>query len=38
MRDILVGSLPYVAVLALGIVLLALFPGIVLWLPNQMLG
>ncbi len=38
MRDILVGSLPYVAVLAFGIVLLALFPGIVLWLPGQMLG
>jgi tripartite ATP-independent transporter DctM subunit len=37
-RDILVGALPYVAVLALGIVLLVLFPGLVLWLPNQMLG
>ncbi len=37
-RDILVGSLPYVAVLALGIVLLVLFPDLVLWLPNRMFG
>jgi C4-dicarboxylate transporter, DctM subunit len=37
-RDILLGSLPYVAVLAIGIVILCLFPGIVTWLPNQMLG
>ena len=32
------GSLPYVAVLALGILILALFPGLVTWLPNQTLG
>jgi tripartite ATP-independent transporter DctM subunit len=38
LRDILVGSIPYVGVLALGIVVLALFPGLVTWLPNQMLG
>ena len=38
LRDILVGSLPYVAVLALGILILALFPGLVTWLPNQTLG
>jgi tripartite ATP-independent transporter DctM subunit len=38
MRDILTGSLPYVAVLAVGILILALFPGLVTWLPNQMLG
>ena len=38
LRDILTGSLPYVGVLALGIVVLALFPGLVTWLPNQMLG
>ena len=38
LRDILAGSLPYVAVLALGIVVLALFPGLVTWLPNQTLG
>jgi C4-dicarboxylate transporter, DctM subunit len=38
LRDILAGSLPYVAVLALGIIILALFPGLVTWLPNQTLG
>ncbi len=38
LRDILVGSLPYVGVLALGIIILALFPGLVTWLPSQMLG
>jgi tripartite ATP-independent transporter DctM subunit len=38
LRDILAGSLPYVAVLALGILILALFPGLVTWLPNQTLG
>jgi tripartite ATP-independent transporter DctM subunit len=37
-KDILFGSLPYVAVLALGIVILCLFPGIVTWLPSRMLG
>jgi C4-dicarboxylate transporter, DctM subunit len=38
LRDILAGSLPYVGILALGIVILALFPGLVTWLPNQTLG
>jgi C4-dicarboxylate transporter, DctM subunit len=38
LRDILAGSLPYVGVLAIGILILALFPGMVTWLPNQMLG
>ena len=38
LRDILVGSPPYVGVLALGIIILALFPGLVTWLPNQALG
>ena len=38
MRDILAGSLPYVTVLGLGILILALFPGLVTWLPNQTLG
>jgi C4-dicarboxylate transporter DctM subunit len=38
LRDILAGSLPYVGVLALGILVLALFPGLVTWLPNQTLG
>jgi C4-dicarboxylate transporter, DctM subunit len=38
LRDILAGSLPYVAVLALGIIILALSPGLVTWLPNQTMG
>jgi C4-dicarboxylate transporter, DctM subunit len=38
LRDILAGSLPYVGVLAIGIIILALFPGLVTWLPNQTLG
>ena len=38
LRDILVGALPYVGVLAFGILILALFPGMVTWLPNQVLG
>jgi TRAP-type C4-dicarboxylate transport system permease large subunit len=37
-RDILMGSLPYVGVLALGIILLIFFPDLVLWLPNRMFG
>jgi C4-dicarboxylate transporter, DctM subunit len=37
-RDILVGSIPYLGVLALGIVLLIFFPDLVLWLPNRMFG
>lgn len=36
LRDILRGTLPYVGVLALGIVLLVVFPGVVTWLPGQM--
>jgi tripartite ATP-independent transporter DctM subunit len=38
LRDILVGALPYVAVLAVGILILAIVPGLVTWLPNQVLG
>jgi C4-dicarboxylate transporter, DctM subunit len=38
LRAILAGSLPYVVVLAVGIIILALFPGLVTWLPNQTLG
>lgn len=37
-RDILMGSMPYVGVLALGIILLVFFPDLVLWLPNRMFG
>ncbi|HSL00716.1 MAG TPA: TRAP transporter large permease [Rubrobacteraceae bacterium] len=38
LRDILIGSLPYVGVLAFGILILALFPGVVTWLPNYLMG
>lgn len=38
LKDVLAGSLPYVAVLAVGIVLLVFFPDIVTWLPDQMHG
>jgi len=38
LRDILAGALPYVAVLAGGILILALFPSLVTWLPNRILG
>ncbi|MDI7862684.1 TRAP transporter large permease [Rhizobiaceae bacterium n13] len=37
-RDILWGSLPYVLVMFLAIVILCIFPGIATWLPNHMLG
>lgn len=33
-RDILLGSLPYVGVLALAIFIMSLFPDMVTWLPN----
>ncbi|MQA62512.1 MAG: TRAP transporter large permease subunit [Actinophytocola sp.] len=38
LREILRGTLPYVGVLAFGIVLLIFVPGVVTWLPNQMFG
>jgi tripartite ATP-independent transporter DctM subunit len=38
LRDILVGALPYVGVLAFGILILALFPGVVTWLPTYLMG
>jgi len=37
-RDILIGSLPYVLVMFLAILILCIFPGIATWLPDQMLG
>jgi len=37
-RDILIGSLPYVLVMLLAILILCVFPGIATWLPDQMLG
>ena len=38
LRDILSGAMPYVAVLGVGIAVLAIFPGLVTWLPGQVLG
>jgi C4-dicarboxylate transporter DctM subunit len=35
--DILKGSLPYVIVIAIGIVLFSIFPGMVTWLPNLLI-
>jgi tripartite ATP-independent transporter DctM subunit len=36
LREILIGTLPYVGVLAVGITILSIFPGIVTWLPQQL--
>ena len=38
LKTILVGSLPYVACMVVAIVLLTIFPGIALWLPNLVMG
>lgn len=38
LRDILVGSLPYVGVMAFAIVFFSFFPGLVTWLPNTLFG
>lgn len=38
LQNILTGALPYVGVLALAIAILCLFPELVTWLPNRMLG
>ncbi|MYN13322.1 TRAP transporter large permease subunit [Pusillimonas sp. TS35] len=37
-RDILWGALPYVLVMMLAIVILCIFPGIVTWLPDTLMG
>ncbi|MPZ96102.1 MAG: TRAP transporter large permease subunit [Propionibacteriales bacterium] len=34
LKEILIGTLPYVGVLAVGIAVLSIFPGIVTWLPQ----
>ena len=34
LKEILIGTLPYVGVLAVGIMVLSIFPGIVTWLPQ----
>lgn len=33
MKDVMIGALPFVAAMALMVVLLALFPGLATWLP-----
>ncbi|MEM8555382.1 MAG: TRAP transporter large permease [Pseudomonadota bacterium] len=38
LKTILVGSLPYVACMVVAIILLCLFPGLALWLPNLVMG
>ncbi len=37
-KDILIGSLPFVVIMILFIVILAIFPEIALWLPNKAMG
>jgi len=38
LTDILKGSMPYVGVIAVCIVLLCIFPGLVTWLPSKIIG
>lgn len=38
LKTILVGSLPYVACMVVAIILLCLFPGLALWLPDMVMG
>ena len=38
LRTILMGSLPYVLCMVLGIVLLCIFPGLATWLPDAVMG
>ncbi|MDN3519981.1 TRAP transporter large permease [Halomonas ramblicola] len=38
LRNVLMGSLPYALCMVLGILLLCLFPGLALWLPNLLMG
>jgi len=37
-REILWGSLPYVVVMFIGIILLCIFPQIATWLPDAVMG
>ncbi|MFM1827114.1 MAG: hypothetical protein RLY67_495, partial [Pseudomonadota bacterium] len=37
-KDILIGSMPFVLLMLLSMVILSVFPQIALWLPNQMMG
>jgi len=38
LSEILRGSLPYIVILVIGIILLCIFPQIALWLPNKLFG
>ncbi len=38
LKDVLLGSMPFVFIMMGSMVLLSVFPEIVLWLPNQMMG
>ncbi|WFM71919.1 TRAP transporter large permease [Halomonas sp. CKK8] len=38
LRNVLMGSLPYALCMVLGILLLCLFPGLALWLPDLLMG
>ena len=38
LTTVLRGSLPFVLLMFLAMVLIAVFPDIALWLPNQMMG
>ena len=38
MRSILLGSLPFVLCMVVGIILLCIFPGIATWLPERLMG
>lgn len=37
MQDIIMGALPYVAILSLGIAVLTIWPGLATWLPNSVM-
>jgi TRAP-type C4-dicarboxylate transport system permease large subunit len=37
-RDVLLGALPYVAIMLLAIVILCIFPGIATWFPDYLMG
>ena len=38
LKTILAGSLPFVAAMVLAIVILSIFPGMVTWLPDLLMG
>ncbi len=38
LSKVLIGSLPFLIILAVGIILVAIFPQLALWLPGLMIG